>query len=100
MLDYKVSAMEKIKLKEDIVIEEKESYISREAGAVLLNYETNKYYETNETGTTIINLIKTEKTVEDIVKNICDGYEVDEEEAFNDISEFLEKLKKYSLIEE
>jgi len=91
--------MEEVKLKEDLVIEEKQSYISREAGAILLDYETNKYYEINETGTTIIKLIQMRKTMEDIVGVLCDEYTVNQEEAQDDLNEFLEKLKKYNLIE-
>lgn len=100
MLDCKVIAMERVKLKEDIVLEEKEGYISREAGAILLDYETSKYYEINETGTAIIRLIQKGKTVDGMVEDICNEYEVSQEEALNDINEFLEKLKKYTLLEE
>jgi hypothetical protein len=92
--------MAKLKLKEDIELEEKQGYISREAGALLLDYETNKYYEINETGTTIIKLLQKHKTVEEIMNVICEEYTVNREVALNDVNEFLKKLKKYTLIEE
>ncbi len=92
--------MAKLKLKEDIELEEKQGYISREAGALLLDYETNKYFEINETGTTIIKLLQKHKTVEEIMNVICEEYTVNRDVALNDVNEFLKKLKKYTLIEE
>ncbi len=92
--------MGKLKIKEDIDIEIKEAYISRESGAILVNYETNKYYETNEIGTRILLLLQKSKPVEEIITTICDEYEVDRNIAFKDFNDFLEKLRKYKLIEE
>ena len=92
--------MAKMKLKEEIELEEKQGYISREAGALLLDYETNKYYEINETGTTIIKLLQKHKAIEEILNALCEEYTVTREVALNDVNEFLQKLKKYTLIEE
>jgi hypothetical protein len=100
MLDYRVIWMVKMKLKEEIDLEEKQGYISREAGALLLDYETNKYYEINETGTTIIKLLQKHKTSEEILNTLCEEYTVVREVALRDLDEFLMKLKKYTLIEE
>ena len=100
MSDYRVVCMAKLKLKEDIDLEEKQGYISREAGALLLDYETNKFYEINETGTTIIKLLQKHKTIEDILNAVCEEYAVPRDVALNDVNEFLTKLKKYTLIEE
>ena len=90
----------KLKLKEDIDIEEKEAYISRELGAILVDYATSKFYETNDTATFIINLIQNKKTLEEIMKSICEQYEVDQEVARTDLISFLAELKKYELLEE
>ena len=92
--------MAKLKLKEDIELEEKQGYISREAGALLLDYETNKYYEINETGTTIVKLLQKHKALEEILNAVCEDYIVPRDIALNDVNEFLQKLKKYTLIEE
>ncbi|NVM55494.1 MAG: PqqD family protein [Candidatus Helarchaeota archaeon] len=92
--------MSKLKLKEDVDVEEKEEYISRELGAILINYETSKYYETNDTGTYIIKLLQAAKTAEEIVEAICKDYEVDQTTALTDLNEFLDILKKYDLIED
>ena len=85
---------------EDIDIEEKEAYISREIGAVIIDYETNKFYETNDTGTRIVQLLRESKAAEEIIAAICQEYEVDSETAQTDLDEFFEKLRKYKLVEE
>ncbi len=87
------------KLKEDVEIEEKEAYISRELGALLINYETSKYYETNDTGTFIIKLIQETKTVEEMVVAICKEYEVDNVTALTDLNGFINSLKKFEILE-
>ena len=92
--------MATIKLKEDIDIEEKEAYISREIGAVIIDYETNKFYESNDTGTRIVQLLQESKTLEEIVAIICQEYETDSETVQTDLDEFIEKLRKYKLVEE
>lgn len=92
--------MAKMKLKEDIELEEKQGYISREAGSLLLDYETNKYYEINETGTMIIKLLQKHKTLEETLNALSEEYSVPRDVALNDVNEFLGKLKKYTLLEE
>ncbi len=89
-----------IKLKEDIEIEEKEAYISREIGALIIDYETNKFYETNGTGTRIMQLLQENKTFDEIIDVLYEEYDVEREAVYNDVKEFLEKLKKYNLLEE
>jgi hypothetical protein len=88
------------KLKEDLDIEEKEAYISRDSGAVLVDYETSKFYEANGTGTRIMQLLQASKTKEEIITSICDEYEVDPEIFEQDLDEFVEKLRKYELLDE
>ena len=92
--------MAKPKLKEDVDVEEKEAYISRELGAILINYETSKYYETNDTGTFIIKLLQGNKTVEEIVKAVCAEYKVDQKTALADLNVFLDTLRKFELIDD
>ncbi|MHA1276399.1 MAG: PqqD family protein [Candidatus Helarchaeota archaeon] len=89
-----------LKLKEDIDIEEKEAYISRDAGAVLIDYETSKFYETNGTGTRILQLLQASKTKEEIIASFCDEYDVDQATFSKDLDDFLAKLRKYDLIVE
>ncbi len=92
--------MSKLKLKEDVEIQEKEAYISRELGAIIINYETSKYYETNDTATFIIKLLQSSKTEEEIIDAICDEYTVDRTAALEDFNNFIDKLKRYGLVEE
>ncbi|HUX99029.1 MAG TPA: PqqD family protein [Candidatus Deferrimicrobium sp.] len=94
--------MARPKIKEEVDIEKKEAYISRELGAVLIDYETGKYYETNDTGTFIVTLLRNAriKTVDQMIDMICEEYEVDRDIALQDFNEFVEKLEKYGLIEE
>ncbi|MHA1264041.1 MAG: PqqD family protein [Candidatus Helarchaeota archaeon] len=89
-----------MKLKEDVEIEEKEAYISRELGAVLINYETNIFYETNDTATFIIKQIQEGKNQEAILKAILREYDIDETTATADLTQFLNILKRLELIEE
>lgn len=98
--ESEVKMVAKLKLSEDVEIEEKEEYISRELGAVLVNYQTTKFYETNDTGTFIIKLIQGSKTTDEIVAAICAEYDVDQTTAQADVTEFLGKLKQYELIED
>ncbi len=88
------------KVKEDIGIEEKEAYISRDSGAILIDYETSKFYEANGTGTRILQLLQASKTKEEIIASICDEYEVDPETFGQDLDEFVEKLRTYELLDE
>jgi hypothetical protein len=94
--------MARPKIKEEVDIEEKEAYISRELGAVLIDYETGKYYETNDTATFFITLLRNAriKTVDQMIDMICNEYEVDRDTALQDFNELLEKLEKLGLLEE
>ena len=91
--------MSRPKLKEEIEIEEKEAYISRELGAIIVDYDTTKYYETNDTGTFIIKMLHESKTEEEIVKAISEEYEIDIETIKQDLTIFLEQLKNCGLLE-
>lgn len=55
-------------------------------------------YRTNELGFFIFDQLKNEKTTPEIVKLICETYEVGEKQAENDTIEFLKELKKLHLL--
>jgi len=95
-----VGSLVKLKMKDDVDVEEKEEYISRELGAILINYETSKYYETNDTGTFIIKFIQENKTVEEMVVAICKEYKVDEATALKDLNVFIDRLKELEFLED
>ena len=88
------------RLKEDVDIEEKEAYIARELGAILIDYETNKFYETNDTATRILQLLQEFKSASEIIEIICNEYDIDQDTVQQDVNEFIEKLGKYKLLEE
>ena len=88
-----------MKLKSDVDMEEKESYIARTKGAVVVDYDTSKFYEVNETGAIIMKKLKKDTTIEEIADIIYEEFEVNKETALNDVREFVLKLDKFGMIE-
>jgi hypothetical protein len=93
--------MEKLKLRNGISMEEKESYITRsdEIGTLLFDYERDRIYETNESGSIIIKLCDGEHTKEEIVDGLCNEYDAEMGKIKEDVDEFFKKLDKYKLLE-
>lgn len=54
----------------------------------------------NETGAFLWEIIDGERNVEDLINVLVDEYEIDYQTALNDVSEFLEQMKKFLVIEE
>ncbi|MCD7808707.1 MAG: PqqD family protein [Erysipelotrichaceae bacterium] len=52
----------------------------------------------NDIGCLIYNALKENKTVEEIVKDICNEYEIDEDSAKEDVVEFLTTLKDHDIL--
>lgn len=68
--------------------------------AVLLNLDTLFYYSLNRTGAAIWQQIETAQvaTDDDLIRAVCERYDVDEETARQTINEFLEKLEHFKII--
>ncbi len=88
-----------MKLKSEVDMEEKSSYIARTEGAIVVDYETSKFFETNEIGALILKKLKKETNIEVIAGTIFEEYEIDKETAINDVKEFVAKLEQFGLIE-
>ncbi len=56
-------------------------------------------YTSNDTGTTIWESLDGEKTVDQIVETICREYDVPEEEATQDVMDFLSALEAAGLVQ-
>ncbi|NVM05006.1 MAG: PqqD family protein [Candidatus Helarchaeota archaeon] len=89
-----------MKLKSEVDMEEKESYIARTKGAVVVDYDTSKFFEANETGALLLKKLRKDTTIEALVDIIYEEFEVDKETALKDVKEFVSKLEKFGLIEE
>ncbi|WP_456401113.1 HPr-rel-A system PqqD family peptide chaperone [Persephonella sp.] len=59
---------------------------------------TGESFTVNQTGLLILKGIKDKKSEEEIVNEIVEKYEVSEEEAQRDLTDFIEKLRSYRLI--
>lgn len=68
--------------------------------AVLLNLETRYYYNLNRTGAAIWQQIEknAQTTLDDIVRAICQQFEVDEQTAREEANTFLERLKQFKMV--
>ena len=67
---------------------------------VVLNIETLNYYGLNRTGASVWRLIEDASSVslEDIVRYVCDKYEVTEDAARIDVRAFIEHLARFQMI--
>jgi len=92
--------MQNPKIKANLAIQEKHGYISRESemGAVILDSEKHRVLEINETGLFILKQCNGKNTVEEMVKSLCNEYEVSEVEAKGDVEKFIERLKDLQLL--
>ncbi|MDY6932106.1 MAG: PqqD family protein [Halobacteriota archaeon] len=91
---------EKPKLKKNIEKQEKSTYITRssEHGMLLCDYGRDCIFETNDTGTMIVELMNGENTVEDILNKMCEEYDADRECIQNDLTIFLRKMEELKLV--
>ena len=65
---------------------------------VLMSTEGNRYFSLNALGTDIWRLLEQPRTTREIVAAIRSNYDVDEEQASQDVNEFLEALESRKLI--
>lgn len=61
--------------------------------------ESGQSYSLNSTGKEIIDLMIENKSDEEIVQTIVNKYDITEDEAFLEISDFLSKLRVFNLVE-
>jgi hypothetical protein len=66
--------------------------------AILVDLNTTKYYELNETGALIWRGLETGKTIEDIVSEMQSVYEVSAEHAFASVETLLNSLESNNLV--
>ena len=86
-------------------MEIKKELVKREiAGDVILVpvgktvYETNGLFVLNELGAFIWDLLEDASDAEEICRAVLENYEVSEEEARNDVREFLAKLEEMHIL--
>tara|TARA_Y100000816_G_C26068590_1_gene561777 strand:+ start:1247 stop:1504 length:258 start_codon:yes stop_codon:yes gene_type:complete len=84
--------MIKYKLQDDIIIE------SIDDKFILLNLNTGKFLEMNQTGYRIFKSIEMQLSYDEIVKKFLKVYSVDTETAKQDIDNFIQQLKEKSII--
>lgn len=70
-----------------------------EGEAIIFTPEDSMIHSLNEVGTRVWELLEEEKTIEELVKVICQEYEVEEEEAEKDILEFINILQNRQMLE-
>ncbi|SNR65130.1 HPr-rel-A system PqqD family peptide chaperone [Desulfurobacterium atlanticum] len=61
--------------------------------------ETGNSFTVNGTGLFILKLIKDGKNVEEIIETLTQEFEVDREEAMRDVTDFIEQLRLFGLVE-
>ncbi|HDM36534.1 MAG TPA: PqqD family protein [Candidatus Syntrophoarchaeum butanivorans] len=90
----------KPKLKKSVQLEEKSSYITRssELGLMLVDYNTSKIYEANETASIIATLCDGEHTIDDIVDAIYEKYDAPRDVIEADVRETLKRMSDFKVI--
>ncbi|HXG94413.1 MAG TPA: PqqD family protein [Blastocatellia bacterium] len=68
--------------------------------AVLLNLNTLFYYSLNRTGAVLWQQIENGKavTMDNLIRAVCERFDVDEASARRSIGEFLERLQQFKMI--
>lgn len=64
----------------------------------IFNPLTGDSFSVNETGVFIIQKLKEEESIESILRNLVEEYELDAHTAEKDLNDFLTMLKSYQLI--
>ena len=69
-----------------------------EDGAVLLHLETKFYYSLNEVGQAVWRLLDSAQSFEDLTQKLMAEYEVEEGQAKESVSKFLQELEREQLV--
>ncbi|WP_029320993.1 PqqD family peptide modification chaperone [Butyrivibrio sp. AE3004] len=88
----RIDRKEKISLKKRLKVTD----ISGEK--VMIDFDSGKYFMIKGSGNDIWDMIQDEITVDEIIQNLLNEFEVSEEECEKSVFEFLEKLKEYEFI--
>ncbi len=89
-------------MEEEKKIKVKDSLLFADLGegeVAVLDQATMRYFTLNETGIFIMDLLKQEKSLDEILTKLTEEYEVSEEKAREAINEFVQTLEKESLVE-
>ena len=88
-----------MKIKNELMLREiAGNYIIVPVGGELV--DLNAMININDTGAFIFKALETEKTPEEIAKLMTKEYDIDLETAKNDVNEFIEVLRKNSMLQE
>ena len=66
--------------------------------SIILNVENGKYYELNQTGSSIWNCLKKDYVYENIQKELISNFEVDEDVAKESLKKFLVSCMNYDFL--
>ncbi|MBE5955524.1 MAG: HPr-rel-A system PqqD family peptide chaperone [Lachnospiraceae bacterium] len=74
--------------------------IIRNMGETVLAYnpENSDMYELNDVAGEILALLKEEKDMEEILRELCTGYNVQEEDILEDVTEIIERMMELGII--
>ena len=68
--------------------------IKQDNGAIVFDKDQGIYFQTNEVGVKILELLSKNKNEEDIVSTISDAYSIENDVAKQDVKDFIQSLKK------
>ncbi|MFS9199033.1 PqqD family protein [Streptococcus vestibularis] len=68
--------------------------IKQDNGAIVFDKDQGIYFQTNEVGVKILELLSKNKNEEDIVSTISDAYSIETDVAKQDVKDFIQSLKK------
>lgn len=77
-----------------------ESYIWRliDGETIIMSPFGDRLYALNDVGTFIWELLDGSKTIDDIVSNILEDYDIEKSIAYNDVTRFVEKLLENNML--
>tara|TARA_B100000242_G_scaffold293273_1_gene270875 strand:- start:1134 stop:1394 length:261 start_codon:yes stop_codon:yes gene_type:complete len=84
--------MKKIKLREDIIIEDLDGKL------IVLSMDKGVFFEINESGNEIIKLIKLGLDYKNIIEEFKKNYGMSHKDAESDVKKFLNQLKRRSIL--
>lgn len=88
-----------MKIQKEFVLREiAGDYVIIPTGKTTLTF--NGLITVNEVGAALWKMLQSEKSLDDLVQDILDEYDVEESVAREDIQEFLETLRKNGILEE
>lgn len=65
---------------------------------LVFNPSTGDSFSTNSIGADIISVMKNEWTFSEIIRYVCDKYEIDETSFEKDLEEFILQLKEFNIL--